>query len=401
MRCLMRLWPQILFLGLIWGSGAVATPADRGRYLAKVGDCVICHTAPGADARPYAGGYPLHAAFGTVFSTNITPDEETGIGHWTADQFYRAMHRGIAADGHHLYPAFPYPYFDLITRADSDALFAYLQTLPALRQPPPKNKLVFPTNIRWLLTFWNWLFVPQTQFKADPARSAEWNRGGILVNGLAHCGGCHTPKDALFSDKSGQLLQGTTIDGWHAPNLTSSMRTGLGQWSLSDIAQYLKTGKNRFGWVVGSMRAVVAQSTSLWSDADRHAVAVYLKSLPAAPEPSTKLPGAQSMQRGQAVYVARCAACHVSGTGDYPSLAANSVVRDADPTTLLRILLKGSQSLAIPGQQHDFSMPAFAVLSDGELADLTTFLRHSWGNSAAPVSEETVRQARALLAQRD
>jgi len=390
-------WRLAIVALMLAATPAAPSSLDRGRYLATLGDCVICHTAPDAGAKAFAGGYPLHAAFGTVYSTNITPDAATGIGRWTSGDFYRAMHEGIAANGHHLYPAFPYPYFDKISRADSDAIYAYLRSLPRVRQPPRTNKLIFPTDIRWLMTFWNWLFTPQSQFKADPAKPADWNRGGEIVHGLGHCGGCHTPKNFFFSDKSAELLQGETIDGWYAPNLTGSVRTGLGHWSVPDIEQYLKTGKNRFGWTVGTMRAVVAQSTSRWSDADRHAVAVYLKSLPAAPETEPKEPNAEAMQAGQTVFVERCSVCHSARNAQYPSLAANSVVGAADPTTLLRVILKGSQSALVPGQKPGFSMPGFATLSDSELADLATYIRNSWGNHATPVSEKTVKRTRDML----
>ncbi|HEX4860269.1 MAG TPA: cytochrome c, partial [Rhizomicrobium sp.] len=233
----------------------------RGRYLATLGDCAICHTAPGASSRPYAGGYALHAYFGTVYSTNITPDKATGIGAWSADQFYRAMHEGIAADGRHLYPAFPYVYFTKLSRADSDALYAYLRTIPAVHERSLANKLVFPTNIRFAMTFWDWLTLDKSPLRPDPARSAAWNRGAALVNGLGHCGGCHTPKTFLFTDKAERTLQGETIDGWFAPNLTASRRTGLGAWSAADIEMYLKTGRNRFGRAVGAMQDVVRVST--------------------------------------------------------------------------------------------------------------------------------------------
>jgi mono/diheme cytochrome c family protein len=385
----------LLFV-LTAGEGR-ASSVETGRYLATLGDCIVCHTAPKGGAQPFAGGYPLHATFGTVYSTNITPDRQTGIGNWNAEQFYRAMHHGIAADGHHLYPAFPYPYFDRISRPDSDAIFAYLRSLPPVHQPPHKNRLIFPTNIRGLMTFWNWLFVPQSRFKPDPSKSPAWNRGGALVHGLAHCGGCHTPKTFFFSDEPGKLLWGATVDGWHAPNLTGSPRTGLGRWTVSDIEQYLKTGKNRFGWVVGSMRAVVADSSSKWTDADRHAVALYLKSLPAAPDPEPKKPAADAMPDGQALFVQRCSVCHSPRNKQYPSLATNAVIGAADPTTLLRVILKGSQSAAVPGQQRDFSMPGFAVLTNAQLADLATYLRNSWGNHADPVSASTAKKTRNML----
>jgi mono/diheme cytochrome c family protein len=389
----------LLFVSL--ASEAEASSIENGRYLATLGDCVVCHTAPEGGAKLFAGGYPLHATFGTIYSTNITPDRQTGIGNWNANQFYRAMHHGIAADGHHLYPAFPYPYFDKISRSDSGAIFAYLRSLSPIHQPPRKNKLIFPTNIRWLMTFWNWLFVPQSQFRHDPSKSIAWNRGGEIVHGLAHCGGCHTPKNFFFSDEAGKALYGATIDGWHAPNLTSSGRTGLGRWTVSDIEQFLKTGKNRFGWVVGSMRDVVKDSSSKWTDVDRHAVALYLKSLSAAPESEPKKPDADSMQDGQAVFVARCSVCHSARNKEYPSLVTNSVIGEAEPTTLLRVILKGSQSAAVAAQPRDFSMPGFAVLTNTQLAHLATYLRNSWGNRADRVSVSTARQTRNTLKSRD
>jgi mono/diheme cytochrome c family protein len=307
------------------------------------------------------------------------------------------MLEGIAAVGHHLYPAFPYPYFEKLSRADSDAIYAYLRTVPPVRQTPRPNKLIFPANIRPLLAFWNDLFTPQGAFAPDPSRSAVWNRGGALVHGLGHCGGCHTPKTVFFSDKSGKQLQGETVDNWHAPNLTGSPRTGLGRWSTADIEQFLKTGKSRFGWVVGNMRDVVRVSTSRWTEDDRHAVATYLKSLPASPERQPALPNNDVMRAGKAVYVARCAVCHEKHNGDYPSLARNTLLDVPDATTTLRVILQGSQSPAIGGQPGDFSMPAFPVLADKELADVATYIRNSWGNRAPSVSAADVKKLRKAI----
>ena len=369
----------------------------RGRYLATLGDCAVCHTAPGASSRPYAGGYALHAYFGTVYSTNITPDKVTGIGAWSADQFYRAMHDGIAADGRHLYPAFPYAYFTRLPRADSDALYTYLRTVPPVRGRPPTNKLMFPTNIRFGMTFWDWLYLDKAPLKPDPARSAEWNRGAVLVNGLGHCGGCHTPKTFLFTDKPGRALQGETIDGWFAPNLTASRRTGLGAWSAADIETYLKTGGNRFGRAVGAMQDVVRVSTSAMSDSDRSAIAVYLKSLPAAPEKAPRKPDPASMALGEAVFVQRCSVCHGADTKSYPSLARNAVAAQPDPATLLRVILQGSQSVPAAGKPAGFSMPAFATLSDAELAAVATYVRNAWGNAADPVQVNRAAEIRKQL----
>lgn len=392
----LQCWGAIFCLSLMPFAATAASQGKiaRGKYLVTLGDCAVCHTAPRAGSVPFAGGYPLHAVFGTVYSTNITPDNETGIGKWTSDDFYRALHEGIAADGHHLYPAFPYPYFRKISRTDSDAMFAYLHSLPAVHKAPHRDKLIFPTNIRWLMTFWNWLFTPQSPFKPEPFESAIWNHGGELVHGLAHCGGCHTPMNIMFSDKADKFLQGATIDGWHAPNLTGSPQTGLGKWSVADIETYLKTGKNRFGWVVGNMSDVVKLSTSQWTDADRHAVAIYLKSLPPAPEPEPAKPETAAMSDGQAVFATHCAICHGSRNSDYPSLAKNSVVNAANPTTLIRVVLEGAEPPSLPGRPQDYSMPSFANLTNQQLADVTTFVRNAWGNRAPPVSISNVQSAR-------
>jgi mono/diheme cytochrome c family protein len=392
----------LLLLAILCAAPSVRaqSPSDeigRGRYLATIGDCEICHTTPGASSKPYAGGYALHAYFGTVYSTNITPDRITGIGTWSKDQFYRALHDGLAADGHRLYPAFPYAYFTKLGRADSDALYAYLRTVAPVRYTPPPNKLIFPTNIRFGMTFWDWLFLDKSPVKPDPSKSAQWNRGAWLVNAPGHCGGCHTAKTFLFTDKPDRYLQGETIDGWFAPNLTGSQHTGLGQWSAADIEIYLKTGQNRFGRVVGAMQDVVRVSTSWMTDADRVAIATYLKSLPAAPEPPVRKPDDAAMQLGEAVFVQRCSVCHSADTRSYPALAANSVAMQRNPATLVRVILQGSQSVPAPGKPAGFSMPAFPALSNAELAAVATYLRNTWGNCVGVVSESKVRQIRKQL----
>jgi len=378
-------------------SAASTGDTERGAYLAVLGDCVICHTAPGRPDRPFAGGYPLHASFGTVYSSNITPDEKTGMGNWTPDQFYRALTHGIGIDGKYLYPAFPYPYFTNVPRADSDSLFAYLRTVKPVRNTPTPNRLIFPTDIRAMMVFWDALFMPQSVFHPDPSKPVEWNRGGELVHGLGHCGGCHTPKTFLFSDEKGKLLQGGLIDGWYAPNLTGSPRTGLGQWSVGDIETYLKTGENRFERVTGAMQDVVRVSTSRMTDDDRKAIAVYLKSLPPAPEKGLSAPPAQAMGIGQAGFFQNCSVCHAADMKDYPPLGGNAIVQFADPTTMLRVILQGSQSIATPGKPVGYSMPAFAFLTDAEIADIATFVRNSWGNHSGAVSPAQATELRHLL----
>jgi len=233
--------------------------------------------------------------------------------------------------------------------------------------------------------------------KSDPSRSPQWNRGAALVNGIGHCGGCHTPKTFLFNDEQNRYLQGETIDGWFAPNLTSSQRTGLGAWSEADIALYLEIGNNRFGRAVGAMQDVVRVSTSRMTDDDRTAIATYLKSLSPAPEKAPAKPDPVAMQLGQAVFVERCSVCHGADTRNYPSLAHNSVAMLPDPATLVRVILQGSQSVPAPEKPMGFSMPAFPVLSNKDLAAVATYVRNAWGNSAGPVSEKQVETIRKRL----
>lgn len=391
----------LLFAFVTFESIAAETPqVARGRYLAIEGDCVVCHTRPGIGNPSFAGGYPLHAAPGTVYSSNITPDKQTGIGNWTAQQFYRALHDGISADGRHLYPAFPYVYFAQLSRADSDALFAYLKTVKPVHYQPPENSLIFPMNIRGLMAFWNALYLNTHPFKANPSRSPVWNRGAEIVLGVGHCGACHSPKNILFADSAGSVMQGNLTDGWFAPNLTGSKPDGLGDWTAADISQYLKTGVNRFTHVTGAMRDVIEKSTSLMTDADRSAIAAYLKALPPSPRTLPKWPDSVAMQTGQSVFVARCAVCHmVRGTGnaDYPTLAHNTIVQASNPDTVLRVILEGSQAVRTGDGEVGFSMPAFPVLNDEDLSDVATYIRNSWGNRAQPVSASQTRSFRKSL----
>jgi mono/diheme cytochrome c family protein len=399
-----------LFLAALfacWAQGAVAAETSqqsRGHYLALEGDCAVCHTRAAPESPLFAGGYPLHAAPGTVYSSNITPDKLTGIGNWNADQFYRALHKGVSADGRHLYPAFPYVYFARLSRADSDALFAYLKTVKPVRYQPPASKLIFPMNIRALMVFWNALYLDSSPFKPDPSQSQVWNRGAKIVLGAGHCGACHSPKNLLFADTRGSSMKGNLADGWYAPNLTRAKPDGLGDWTAADIEQYLKTGENRFTHVTGAMRDVVQKSTSQMTDADRAAIATYIKSLPPDSNSVPKAPDQASMQAGQAVFVARCAVCHTvrgAGNADYPSLAHNTMIVSQNPDTVLRVILQGSQSVKTANGTVGFSMPAFPVLTNADLADVATYIRNSWGNRGEPVSAKQTKKFRKLLASGD
>ncbi|MBE7216851.1 MAG: cytochrome c [Caulobacteraceae bacterium] len=362
----------------------------RGQYLVAVGDCMSCHTR--SSGEPLAGGLGLNTPFGVIYSPNITSDRATGVGGWSADTFYRAMHEGKGAHGEQLYPAFPYPWFTHVSRADDDAILAYLKTTPAVRYTPPGNRLPFPLNIRFMVKGWNLLFFrPSAGFRADPARSAEWNRGAEIVGGLGHCSACHSPKNILGADKKGQFLRSGVLDNWTAPNLTGDPHVGLGGWSVDDITEYLKTGRNARAGAAGSMAEAVSYSTSLMTDGDRHAIAVYLKSLPPSPAADPPAPDAAAMRRGAAVYSDACASCHLAeGQGQpryFPPLRGDTMAQQQDATGLLHLILAGGRTAPTPTRPTPLSMPSFAwKLDNQEVADVATYIRNSWGSRAAPVS---------------
>jgi mono/diheme cytochrome c family protein len=274
---------------------------EHGRYMATASDCTACHTAPGG--RPFAGGGALETPFGTLLAPNITPDVQTGIGGWTDDEFVGAVRNGIGHGGIHLYPAMPYTYYTQLTRADVLAIRAYLATVQSVRNLVVANQLPFPFNQRESMVGWNELFFRPGEFKPDPGKSAEWNRGAYLVEGAEHCGLCHTPKNVMGGDQNGQANQGSVLQSWYAPNLTGSSHVGLGDWSADDIMLYLKTGRNRFVMASGPMADAVTHSTSHLTDVDLQAIATYLKSLPPGggtlPQP---IPAEEpKMQRGGVV----------------------------------------------------------------------------------------------------
>ena len=373
----------------------------QGQYLTVVGDCMSCHLRPGG--APLAGGLGLNTPFGVIYSANITSDRDTGIGSWTSDQFYHAMHDGHGAHGENLYPALPYPWFTHASRADDDAMLAYLKTTPAVRYTPPGNRLPFPLNIRFMIKGWNFLFFKPADFKPAPDQSAEWNRGAYIVNGLGHCGACHTPKNMLGADNSGRYLQGGVLDNWTAPNLTGAPRTGLGGWSVDDITEYLKTGRNAHAGAGGSMGEVITYSTSLMTDQDRHAIAVYLKSQAPSPErASGRQPDAGAMRRGAAIYSDACASCHLeNGVGQprfFPPLGHDAMLQQTDTTGLEHLILAGGRIGPSPTRPSPLTMPSFAwKLTDQEIADVSTYIRNSWGNQADPVAASKVRDVRKRL----
>jgi mono/diheme cytochrome c family protein len=403
----MRLRHLIALLPLIAAGGAVAEPDNyvdiaRGKALVTAGDCVACHTAPGGT--PFAGGLPLQTPFGVIMTPNITPDHATGIGNWSANDLARAMHEGRRPGGTYLYPAFPYPYYTKVSRADVEAIYAYLRSLPAVTNSVNRNTLPFPFNIRLSMRGWNALFFTPGTFAADPRRSEEFNRGAYLAEGLGHCGACHTPFNAFGAGKAGQYLEGNQIDNWTAPNITNDMHAGLGKWSVDDIVQYLKTGQTRFSLASGPMKDVIENSTSKMPDADLKAIAVYLKERGAAGSPAP-VPLASSdprMQAGEAIFTDTCSACHMrSGAGVehmFPKLAGNVVATQDDPASLVRIVIAGGRAAATDERPTSPAMPSLGYrLDDDEVAAVVTYVRNSWGNAASPVSADTVRSLRSKV----
>jgi mono/diheme cytochrome c family protein len=398
----------ILFAALVASGSAMADPdnyviALRGRELTTAGDCVACHTAPGGT--PFAGGLALATPFGVIMTPNITPDDATGIGRWSKAEFSRAIHEGRGRNGTYLYPAFPYPYFNKVSREDTDAIYDYLRTLAPVGNVVNRKTLPFPFNIRTLMAGWNALFFRPGPFAPDPKASAEFNRGAYLVEGLGHCGACHTPLNAFGANKPAQFLQGNRIDDWTAPNITNNSQTGLGKWSVEEVVQYLKTGQTRSTIASGPMREVVEDSTSKMSDGDLKAMAVYLKERGAAgaPVPAVIAASDPRMQVGAAIFTDTCSACHtIAGAGIehmFPRLAGDAIVKQADPTTLIRIVLTGVRGAGTDAFPTSPAMPSFGYrLDDRQVAAVVTYIRNSWGNAAPAVDAETVRSLRSCVA---
>jgi mono/diheme cytochrome c family protein len=384
-------------------DGQAFEKIERGRYLVVLGDCVGCHTAAGG--KPFAGGAALETPFGALLGPNITPDVATGMGAWSEEDFHRAMHEGIGRDGARLYPAMPYPAYTKVTRDDVSAIWAYLRTLDPVRNEVQPNQLRFPFNVRRPATStWDLINFKPGVFQPDPAKSDVWNRGAYLVEGLGHCGTCHTPKNITGGDRGSEALQGALLQDWYAPDLTEDPRTGIGSWSIEDIVRYLKTGANSYDIASGPMAEAVSNSTSKMTDGDLLAIATYLKDrAPRSGGAVTALAADNPrMVAGQAIYEDRCAACHSHrGAGVpslFPRLASAPLVQSADPTSLIRVVLIGNRAVATSAAPTAPAMPAFGWnLNDTEIADVLTYVRNTWGNAASAVQPEDVTKLRARL----
>lgn len=379
----------------------------RGKYLAQAGDCIACHTIPGG--KIFSGNRPMPTPFGTLYAPNITPDRETGIGDWTATEFFNMMRTGKSRKGELLYPAMPFASYTKVTRADSDAIFAYLRSVPAVRMQTREHDLRFPYNNRSLLIGWRTLYFQEGEYQPDPGKSAEWNRGAYLVQGLGHCAMCHTPINALGGSSEEQAFRGGLIpmQNWYAPSLTSNKEAGLGNWEIQDIVDLLQKGVSNRGTVYGPMAEVTFNSLQFMTDADVRAMAVYLKSLPADQPVNTdpdmapaRAHATQQFAQGRRIYDAQCASCHGErGRGKlphYPPLANNQSITMTSAVNPIRMVLNGGYPPGTRRNPMPYGMPPFFhELSDDEVAAVVTYIRTAWGNRGAPVTAREVSELRA------
>jgi mono/diheme cytochrome c family protein len=392
-------------------SAPAANPAEqvsRGLYLARAGDCLACHSTRGG--APYAGGRAIRTPFGSIYASNITPDKETGIGSWSADDFWRALHHGKSKDGKLLYPAFPYPNFTRITRADSDAMYAYFQSVPPVRQQNKEPELRFPFNHRILLAGWRALYFRAGTYEPQQGQSAEWNRGAYLVQGLGHCAACHTARNILGATQSEGDLSGAMIPmlDWYAPPLNSAAEAGLGNWDMQHIADLLKSGVSARGLVSGPMSEVVWQSLQYLTNDDIRAMAVYLKSVPQSGDPAEQptppkrnAANEKALRLGAALYEKHCVGCHkAEGSGappHYPALAGNRGVTLNQVVNPVRITLYGGYPPSTNGNPRPYGMPPFAnVLNDEEVGAVVSYIRNAWGNQGSMVLPAQVNRYRTV-----
>jgi mono/diheme cytochrome c family protein len=368
-----------------------------------VADCVACHTDPAGGAA-FAGGRAIQTPFGYLLAANITPDRATGIGAWSDEEFDAAVRHGTRPGGSRLYPAMPYTYYTRMSRDEVLAIRAYLNTVPPIHAAIDSDQLPFPLSVRASMRIWDGLFFTDEEFKADPTKSPQWNRGAYIVEGPGHCGACHTPKNALGADKKRVALRGYSIQGWFAPDLTGDSRRGLRDWSSADIVTYLKTGHNRFAAASGPMAEEVMNSSSHMSDEDLQAIADFLKGQPdeSGAVPQALMASDPTVVAGQAIYADLCSACHKADGSGVPSLipniAASASVASREPTSVLRVLIQGAQSAATDREPTAPAMPGFGgQLSDIQIAAVANYVRNTWGHAAPAVSAHDVQLQRQSL----
>jgi len=385
----------------------------RGEYLAHAADCVACHTAPGA--QPYAGGFAFNLpVIGTMYSTNITPDKETGIGNYTDQQFLDALHKGVRADGQLLYPAMPYTTYAYMTDADALAIKAYLFSLPAVRAPAKEDRVAWPFNQRGLMAAWNLFYNPDARFRPNAAQTAEWNRGAYLAEAMGHCGECHTPRNLADAIDNHRKFAGALTAGWRAYNITSDKAAGLGDWSDADLSTYLSTGHaDGHGGSAGPMGEATDNSLTFLTPGDIHALVVYLRSVPAAssdlphtveaPAPASHREGATAGldPRGEQVFAGACASCHdwtgVSPTSKYATLTGVRAVNDPSATNVAQTVINGVDRQTAEGR---IFMPAFGEgYSDDDIAAVSNYVTTRFGAQGAHLTAMDIASLRKQAAQ--
>jgi len=389
-------------------TSAAASDIQRGEYLARAGDCIACHTVRGGE--PFAGGLAMATRFGTLFTPNITPDPETGIGRWREEDFWQAMHLGRMPSGQPYYPAFPYDNYTRVSRADVDAIFAYLKSIKPVRRKNRAHEMAFPYNQRALLNGWRALYFEPGEFEPAATQSAEWNRGAYLVQGLGHCDACHTGRNFLGATRRADPFAGGVmpVQEWYAPSLTSSGEAGLGQWEIDDLVAFLHSGVSRRGAAYGPMAQVIFDGLQYLSEPDVRAMAVYLKSLVprgAAESPTqlriTEQQGKELFERGAAVYERWCVDCHLrDGKGippAYPPLAGNQSITMDSAVNPVRMVMFGGFPPVTAKNRRPYGMPPFAqALSDDDIASVVTYIRQAWGNRSLAVSATDVGRYRSI-----
>jgi mono/diheme cytochrome c family protein len=385
---------------------ANADPVKRGEYLARAADCMVCHTTPGG--APYAGGLEIRLPFGAIYTTNITPDKDTGIGKYSDADFLNAVQRGIRPDGTRLYPAMPYPSYTYMTDADALAIKGYLFSLPGVHAENRTDTLTFPFNQRWSMIFWSMAFNPNTRFMPNTARSPEWNRGAYLAEALAHCGECHTPRNLAQALDNRKKYAGAVTAGWKAFNISSDKDTGIGSWSDDEVASYLAAGhaKSR-GTAAGPMGEAVDQSFSAMTPSDVHALVAYVRSVPpvtsdlpatlAPPAPDSPKEGATANAAGKKVFEQACVSCHswtgVSALSPFATISGTRGVNDASATNVAQIVLSGTVRRTPDGV---VSMPAFgASYSDADIAAVVNYVTARFGAAPSNLTDKDVRQLRS------
>lgn len=385
-----------------------AALVKRGKYLVRAGDCAACHTT--RDGQPFAGGRLIETPFGGIYSPNITPDVDTGIGRWSEADFRAALHEGKASDGRLLYPAFPFTSYTRLSDADVKALYAWLRTLPPVHQGNQPTTLSFPFSQRKLLVAWRALYFSPGRYQANPDKSGQWNRGAYLVQGLGHCGECHSPRNVLGAVNAGRPLSGALMpgQGWYAPSLDTGPGGDLQGWHKRDIVDLLRSGRSERGTALGPMAEVVQDSLQYLTDDDLQSIAEYLVDPPASVKTAVARQTDRSVRprknfiaEGKRIYADRCADCHgrqgQGKAGRYPALAGNATLRAANPVNAVRVVLLGGFSPTTRTNPRPYSMPSYVQqLDDRQVAAVISWLRQSWGNHASAVSPRTVRKYRQL-----